>query len=266
MSFVMNCSRVWPKVVDWTVGAFLLGAALLCVSGCRQATPPEPPKVVQKPLWDTLFSVHSAGSRQILSDTNAATLRALLELPETGALGTNLEGRITSAVAGFISAAGQMDMAREWISPLILDFVGREFWLAHRKPQRGDSEWSCAVLLDSEKLPIWQTNLWQLLVSMGPGSNEVRSLATTGSIGFELALSNRTVRVASVGNWLLCGIGTQALPGFADMVSTTTTTGRPVPNAADYWVRCELDVDKLNVERNLILGAPLSKVVLSVAA
>ncbi len=243
----------------------LLGAALLWGSGCRQAVSPEPPKVVAKPRWDTLFSVHFAGSRQILAETNAATLRSFLELPETAVLGTNVVGKITAVMAGFVAAPAQIEESKERVSPLVQDLIGHEFWLTLRRPQGGHSEWTCAVLLDSEKLPVWRTNAWQMLASMGSDSNVVHNHTAPGSNGFEVVLSNRTVRVASVGNWFLCGVGAEALPGFAEVVSATLSTGRPLPSAADYWVRSELDMEMLKGEKNLIMGAPLSKISLAIS-
>ncbi len=285
MAFAMRRSRFCMAVLGPASGAvlLLLGALSYWGVGCRPAPPPPASKAEVKPHWDTLLSFHFAGSRQILAETNAATLRALLELPQTSALGTNVGIKLASALATVLAPAEQIETAKELSWSLVREVAGRECWLALRRPRGGDPEWTFAVFLDPDSLALAQTNMASLLQSLGSsplgggsttlaasrlytlldflaaGTNSWSGFLTSRTNGSEVVYSNLAVRVAHVGNWLLGGVGPQGLPGLDNAMASTTSSGRPVPSAVDYWLRLEVDNEKLENANLSILDSPLSK-------
>ena len=250
----------WSRLVAWChVLPVLAGFAFL---GCQKEAPKPVISTPPKPAWTTLFSFHSAGGTQVLADTNAASLRRVLELPETAVLRSNLTMKLVSAVTTVFSTQLDTSAYAPLLTPLLDDLMTRETWLALRS-RAGDPEpvWNGAVLLDGAKLALWQTNLSSVL---GMSSNTVRVVTAGGVQAQEFRLGTKGFRFASVGNWLLWTAGAGEETGLGEWADAVTKSGRPCPVATDYWMKVDADFEALKVAPPLLWPTPISHGTLTV--
>ena len=244
--------------------ALFAGLAALLTAGCQKDPPPAKVEApAPKPVYRSLLSFHAAGANQVLSDTNSASLRRVLELPETTAIRSNATAKIAVAASRLISEKSDVATGAALLQPLIEDLAARESFVSCQAAPDGSQQvWSGGVMLDAPALTNWQAAIPKVLAW---SSNTFASITVAGVSAMQIPWSGQTLRVANAGNWLVWSFAAGEDTALSGLVQSIQKEGRPRPAAAGYWVRAEADLEGLSWAAPTPVGGGLSKLTLNVS-
>lgn len=215
----------------------LLGVIL---SGCGKksadAPPAGPPQATapatERPL---LARWHFVGGGQFNADTNAAVLRKILALPATGEYREQTLQKLSHTPFQIICdrvMATTNDFAA-LIRPLLDDLLTAESAGEVRGNSNETPETVFAIRLSPDRAALWSTNLATALQAW-----TTLPVTPKGAAAWELKKHHapNLVRVARAGDWLVLGLGQNALPLHDAFTQRIRSGARPVAGATDYWL------------------------------
>jgi hypothetical protein len=190
-------------------GHFLLAAVLLLITSKPLSAAPS---------TENLVRVHWLGLKQVGTDTNAAQLMKVWQLPSTAALVAQTLDKLSRW-----PGHGETNAASTQFRPLLDDLIASEFYLELRVPTNSqfairDAQLCLALRLPADHAQLWQTNL------------AAASAALAGSCRCECSRS---------GDWTLVGVGLDkpvALTDFAARLSL------PRRSAIHDWLEADFSI------------------------
>ena len=201
----------------------------------------------QPPQPDTLLRLHFAGRRAVEADTNGAALKALLALPESRALFNQTLDKLARAPYARLQPrlGAQTNDCAPLLRPLLEDMVRSEWLLEVRGLSNQPPEWALAVQLPVERAALWRTNL-ATIVTTWTGL-AVQPATAAGREGWSLQKHDPPNRVglAVTGDWVLVGVGQDALLKLDEWAGHITATGRPDAPLSNQWLHCRVDWPRL---------------------
>lgn len=198
------------------------------------------PKLPPPPKLERLFTLHSVGTGQLASNTNATGLRELGSSPASVALFASVRARVAPVVAGLLgSGSGGGD-----VESLLDDAVGLPARVDVRAVGQAPAEWVVAVRTGAERGGFWQTNLWPSLT----GSNT--AAPTRFSIDGGEGWVSGSTRLGRVGDWTLVGVGSSNAVTWTEALAWVAggggIPGVEAAQASDVWFKLETSLTALN--------------------
>jgi len=218
---------------------------------------PSPPRLgsgqgeVSNPPGD-VSTIHWLGKKRLATDTNAASVMAIWNLPETARLGTQTLEKLALAPWRLLKNDAATNGAPvALLRPLLDDLVTEEWHLVIHHPTNQPAAWSLAIKLPAERFPLWQTNLAAVLESL------TGAKATQTSDGFNCPSSilhppssDFVFRLSRTNDWIMLGFA----PQYSKPETRNSELGngslqsalRRPPPVPTNWLSLSLDPAALN--------------------
>lgn len=228
---------------------FMLFAAIVLLTGCRPAqsanNAPPPPTPDSNPLspgpMPTVARIHWLGMNQLAGQTNAASLMAVWNLPETGRLKQQTLDK--SSLAPWRLLHRSMDTnAAARLRPLLDDLVADESYLEIRRAgnQPGDlEELALAIRLDDSRAALWQTNLARVLESL----TGITPVPDPNHHGWSLKKHHapNLIQMTRMRGWTIVGAADDHIDLMAELASRIQR-GQPLmtPDHTNDWLTADI--------------------------
>lgn len=213
--------------------SFLLCAAMT-VAMAAPAAPAAP---------DLIARIHFAGATQVSADTNAVAFTKLWCSPEALALRDQTLDKLSRAPHAWFRSQlspGAGDGTKQ-LRPLLDDLSGAEWFLQVRDGANGSPEYALAIRLDSGRAQLWQANLKSVLEAWT--GMAVQKIPNGWSL--KKHLPPDLIRFVRAGDWVVFGLGQDALPMNDELVRHVTAEKRPAPVEKNAWLTADLDWPRL---------------------
>ncbi len=204
--------------------------------------------VDEEPAGETLARIHFIGTRSLMADTNAVTLRRIGELPESTALKEMLLGKLATAPGRAHGLATNITAeTASAIRPLLNDALESETFLEARANEGSRPEWTLAVSLSAERAAKWDAGIKQALAKAG--LTEPKPIEIGEARGWEIAGADGsgTTRFLALEGWALFGVGAAAKDASlqAEMAARIGVSGKPAPSGEEDALEVTIDFPRL---------------------
>ena len=125
--------------------------------------------------------------------------------------------------------------------PLLDDLLTAEWFLQIRDAANGSPEYALAIRLDASRAKLWQDNLQNLLEAWTglPGQK------TANGWTLKKHLPPDLIRFVRAGDWVVFGMGQDALPVNDELVRQVTSEKRPGPVEKNAWLAVDVNWPRL---------------------
>jgi hypothetical protein len=212
---------------------FLLSAALTAA-----VTAPAAPAAP-----DLIAQIHFAGAGQVSADPSAAEFSKLWVSPEALALRNQTLNKLSRAPFIWFQSKlspGAGDGTRQ-LRPLLDDLLTAEWFLQVRDGANGSPEYALAIRLDAARAQLWQDNL-QSVIEAWTGMSVQK---TSNGWSLKKHLPPNLIRFVRAGDWVVLGVGQDALPVNDELVRHVTAEKRPAPAEKNAWLTADLNWPRL---------------------
>lgn len=241
------------------LGVFV-AVGLLC-SGCGKADAPASRPTSSASATNAappLLKFHWVGKKQIVAANVATNFLALWNLPESARLEEQTLDKLAAAPWRLWATNVAVSNApTAQLRPLLADLVQEEFYLEAQAGSNQSADWLLAVKLPAERVPVWQTNLSQVLASLFPGT------AASGSgSDFRFQTADFSLDFRLSGAWTLLAFGAAPERTAGLLLATNLPAFAPGSN---QWIAAEVDLACLQqyLGWNRNPPAPLPRLTLS---
>ena len=187
-----------------------------------------------------LISWSFVGSRQIVANTNAATLGKIAALAESGPMRDRLAEKLAGSIA---SSVGLPTNVAARIQVLLVDLFQSPSAGSWTGASLGTADIGLAVQLETSRIQAWQTALQGII---GPADGKTSETTVQGFKGMTwTAPGNRgQVRLIKAGEWFVVTLG--GAEAGQEMLVSLKNSGRPVA-MGEAWLQAEIDWPRLAV-------------------
>jgi hypothetical protein len=235
---------------------FFVALLLALSSGCSKSAPNEKgeattPKSAPQPASssvsstnETVARIHWLGIKHLPAQTNSTFLE-VWNMPESQKLKAQTLDRICLAPWGTLQGkTNAPDMtvkaSAALLRPLLEDLLDQESYLEIRNTGSQPGDLALAVRLDAEHAGRWQTNLAAVLESLTGAHTRISAAPARG---WQLSLTNRSVRLAQEGEWTVLGFGPENNPLSTDLLTRIQRDHAPTsPGLTNVWLEADLDL------------------------
>lgn len=191
---------------------------------------------------DLVANYHFIGGKSLANDTNAATLKKVLELPESVTLRSNVLQKLAGLPAHEL---GKSQNETALIRPLLDDLLRAESMGEWRSGTNGEILF--AIRLDENRASLWSTNLSKAL-SAWTGKSTAPTVWEKFS-GWELKQSStpNLIRFIHAKDWVVFGAGQNQLPLQNNLLRLMSKDGRPPKLKGTNWLEATIDWQKLSL-------------------
>jgi hypothetical protein len=190
--------KIW-NVVLLTVGLGMLASARLEAAGALNK--------------NLLVQYYFAGLDRILSDTNAASVRALAASPASNPMREQVLAKLSAAPQQLFAKRipAQAAPTAPLFAPLWEDLLRNESYGELHGSAKEPLEWALAVRVSDERAGLWSSNLSKVAVEWNLGTPVAAK--TSGFTGWAVQDKNRGAgfQCMHVGSWVVVGEGTHEL-------------------------------------------------------
>lgn len=231
----------FPRMLRILMAALLAATAL----GCPEEEPVSPANPTGLLGTEPLVRAHWLGTTGLSSNTNAAYLLSIWNLPEAAPFKQHLLTKLASAPAQILAPqtnAASLSAVSAWWRPFLQDLLKNETFLDVRRTAGTGLEGAIAVRLDTNRAKFWQAFLDAAFTST-PGVSRVAGLSNA----WALAAPSGSLRahLGSVDGWMTLKFGqTAESASYFDALLNT----EPLLEATgtNHWLRIEADLAALN--------------------
>jgi hypothetical protein len=222
----------------------LLASGFVFGAGCRKKEKAEAEPVSA----EVLARYHFLGAAQLERNPAAAKLKELWNLPESRRLAEQTLQKLAHAPKTFYGdqiTPTQDERGAAILRPLLGDLFDHESFLQVRGPAARTAEWTLLAHLPPDRLKAWSAGLSELTPLWNLG--RPATIAVEGFAGWEIKGSKMPtlIRCAQAGEWLVLGVGQNALPAWEESLRRIKSGGRPIANASTYWLEAEANLPRL---------------------
>ncbi|HLP75277.1 MAG TPA: hypothetical protein VK327_00025 [Candidatus Paceibacterota bacterium] len=190
---------------------------------------------------DAVMRIHWLGKSRIGSDTNAAGLMAIWNLPETHALQRQTLEKLSSAPWRLMLGDKGTNAAGVLLQPILNDIVDSEFYLETRGFTNQPAETVFAIRLNAGQAALWETNLARVVESLTRIRPDFVKEAKSGWTLKKHDAPN-LIEFKHVGDWVLIGLAQNRNALLGDWAGQLNRTGAPFAVAGKTnWVEAYLD-------------------------
>ncbi len=214
------------------------------------------------PPVETVARVHWLGKQSLAADTNAASIMAIWNLPESKALEAQTLARLavglfaSNQLSAAVSPSSATNPPSTLLRPLLEDMLQQECYAEVRQATNQPGELGFAIRLSAERAGLSETNLAALLESITGG----RAVAVPGRTnGWQLPVTRqqppitRHLELARAGEWTVISLGPETNALALEMLALIKRDGIPfAPQPKEYWLYADLDLRR--VASALLLG------------
>ena len=229
---------------NWIV--MLMAAGLALQTGCRKNGNGD----ANTESSDVLARYHFVGSGQLVNNTNAAKLKEIWSLPETGAPGrtdvAEAQPRAQRRCSANRSTRTRTDAAprcsaRCWTTCFGMNpsFSCAARWNIPRNGRLG-------VHLAGDRSKAWRAAIGDLLQVWKLEPAKTNSVEGVTCLEVTRDGNPGLIRWAEARDWFVLGIAQDRMPAFDGALRRLHSSGRPLEAASNYWLETELDLPKLS--------------------
>jgi hypothetical protein len=192
---------------------------------------------------DAIARVHFSGAGQVSADPNAAAFTQLWCSPEALVLRRQTLDKLSRAPYAWFKtklAPGVGDGSAQ-LRPLLDDLLTAEWFLQIRDAANGSPEYALAIRLDAGRARLWQDNLQNLLEAW----TGMPVQKTANGWTLKKHLPPDLIRFVRTGDWVVFGIGQDALPVNDELVRQVTSEKRPGPVEKNTWLAADVNWPRL---------------------
>ena len=237
------------------------------------------PASVRKAVPETVARIHWAGLKALQAQTNAATLKKVLALPETAKLTTqtldklslglvNGYSQITTNFALWVtnySVLLSTNQPAALVRPLLDDLVQEETFIELRRVTNQPGELVLAVRVEEGRAGVWGTNLASAIEAL---TGTRPAVAQSNGLNWECVLPNspwkfapgpQHVQLLRAGNWTLLGLAPEKNDLLKELSGRIGAGqgGTPVSGeSSNYWLEASLDPAGITSALGLNWGLP----------
>lgn len=230
------------------VGTF---AVALLATGCGKTDSQPPigaPPVAATNAGAAFLKFHWVGKKQIVAANVATNFLALWNLPESAKLEEQTLDKLAAAPWRLWATNVAVSNApTAQLRPLLADLVQEEFYLEAQAGSNQSTDWLLAVKLPAERVPVWQTNLSQVLAALFPGT-----AASISGSELRFQTSDFSLDFRPRGAWTLLTFGAAPERDAGLLPATNLPAFAPGSN---QWIAAE--VDWVRLDQALHLNWPL---------
>jgi hypothetical protein len=240
-------------------------AALACGVGCGKKE--SGAKTGPAPAADVLVRCHFVGSSSLASNTHAAKLKELWDLPEAGRLAGQTLQKLAHSPRVFFGdqiTQDQVERGAALLQPMLNDLLHQETFLQVRGPADKTAEWTILVQLPAERITVWRASLTELMQVWKLGAPMTNTLEGFPAWEVKRSSAPALIRCVEAGKWLALGIGQNQLSGVNEAARRIKTGGRPIAVASDYWLQTEMNLPRLREALGLSPAIKWPRVTLNV--
>lgn len=220
----------------------------LCLAltvGCRpERAADASPAPAPAPAPALLASYHFVGISQLSTNTNAAKLKTIWNLPATRKLTEQTWPKLAHVPEAWLtpSLPATNERSAGLIRPLFDDLLGAESYGEWRGQTNRLLEWTLAVRLNDERARLWQTNWWQLTAVADSGPPATTNLG--GFAGWESVMARDATRFRFLraGDWTVIGGGSGRLLGQNELLQRLRKSPRPWAESDQAWLEAQVDL------------------------
>ncbi len=200
------------------------------------------------PLWastngDMVARIHWLGKKGISSDTNAATLITVWNLPETAKFENELVEKFAAAPWQLVRGETNRNSSK-LIGPLIRDLLEEESYIEVRGPaisENGPGELVLAVRLPKEKAETWKTNLAAALESI----TAIRPVSTKNGWSLKKHHVPNLIQLDRAGDWTVLGAAHETNGLFEEILARIRRDKVPFAAPTEkVWLDADIDLPR----------------------
>jgi hypothetical protein len=198
------CFGIKRRMMDVRRAQFILFAGIVLLAGRRQpiqSAEGAPPESQPTPA-QTVARIHWLGLNRLSQETNAASLMAIWNLPESSKLEQQTLNKLSLAPWPLLHRDLDPNAAA-LLRPLLNDVISNESCLEIQETTNQPGEVVFAVRLDDRRAALWQTNLAAVLESL----TGIQPVPAPDNRGWSLEkhhVPNR-IELTRAGAWALLG-------------------------------------------------------------
>lgn len=232
---------------------FALLALLLATAGCEKSTENRPsastdssPRLQKSTpvVSGTVARIHWLGMARITSETNAAYLTSIWNMPESAKLKAQTLDKLAAAPWRHLAGAqaetpGGQPLAN-LLRPLLDDLVEDESYLEVNQTTNRPGALAFAIRLDENRGDLWQTNLAKVLESL----TGIHPVPEHSGHGWQLKKHDMPnfIELTRAGGWTILGAAQDHNRLLEDFVARISQDGAPTDESmTDVWLTADLD-------------------------
>lgn len=219
---------------------FILFAAFLLLAGCRAASSAESALPVSIPAE---ARIHWSGMKRLSGGTNAASLMAVWNLPQSRRLEQPTLDKLSLAPWRLLHR--NLDTNAAALSrPLLDDLVADESYLEIRRATNQPEELVLAIRLDDQRAALWQTNLARVLESL----TGIAPVPAPDHHGWSLKKHHdpNFLELTRAGGWTIVGAAEDHNDLVAELKSRIQRSSAPwATGNTNDWLTADLDPARL---------------------